>query len=136
MKQSDSATSLTSLVVCDTACYFCNEPSDPEKGMPLIDTRKFLNCECRLTTHTKCWVHHLAENISDRVVCPLCNTPIAGWKKKEMTDSVKNPDTTPQFTNQSTCCKKTKWCWIICYGLLIGIIITTILLCLKVSGQI
>ena len=87
MKQSDSATSLTSLVVCDTACYFCNEPSDPEKGMPLIDTRKFLNCECRLTTHTKCWIYHLAENTTDRVVCPLCNTPIAGWKKKEMTES-------------------------------------------------
>jgi hypothetical protein len=92
MKQSDSATSLTNLVVCDTACYFCNEPSDPEKGMPLIDTRNFLNCECRLTTHTKCWVHHLAENVSDRVACPLCNTPIAGWKKKEMTESVKESE--------------------------------------------
>jgi len=49
-------------------------------------------------------VYHLAENTGDRVVCPLCKTPIAGWKKKEMTESVEDPDTT---TQESTGYRKT-----------------------------
>jgi len=126
MKQSDSATSLSNLIVCDTACYFCNEPSDPEKGMPLIDTNKFLNCECRLTTHTKCWVHHLAVNTGEKVVCPLCKTPIAGWKKKEMTDSVKEATKDPgtiQYSTDRNRTLKNLFYWTLAGLIIVGITI-------------
>ena len=130
MKQSDSATSLTTLVVCDTACYFCNEPADLEHGMPLIDTKKFLNCECRLTTHTKCWVHHLASETGERVVCPLCGTQIAGWKKREASEAVEEKK---QFLQ---CSKQTKTCWKILGCIFVIVVITVTLITLKLQGRI
>jgi hypothetical protein len=126
MKQSDSATSLTNLVVCDTACFFCNEPADLEKGMPLIDTKKFLNCTCRLTTHTKCWIHHLASETGEKVVCPLCKTSIAGWKKREMTDHV---DQTLEHTY--VCSKQTRNFWKVVGCIVLVVILVATIITLK-----
>ena len=93
MKQSDSSTSLTNLVVCDTACHFCNEPDDLESENRLVDMRKFLNCECRLTAHMRCWLKHLGTNPNPSVKCPLCRIPIAGWKLRKASEAEIN-DTT------------------------------------------
>jgi hypothetical protein len=132
MKQSDSATSLTNLVVCDTACYFCNEPADLEKGMPLIDTKKFLNCECRLTTHTKCWIYHLASETGERVVCPLCGTQIAGWKKREASEA--SEAIIQQREGYKYCSKQTKTCWKIIGCIFVIIVIIATLITLKLQG--
>jgi hypothetical protein len=131
MKQSDSTTSLTGLVVCDTACYFCNESGDIEHGNPLVDMKKFLNCECRLTAHTMCWLKHLADKKEHApVACPLCNTSIAGWKKQQATESVHEPTTTPKC---KSCLRWNSVTKFVC-GIVVVVIFATTLIVLKVTG--
>ena len=131
MKQSDSATSLTNLVICDTACYFCNETGDAEEGRPLVDMKKFLNCDCRLTSHTQCWLKHLSSGIDTPVVCPLCKTSIAGWKVKEASEAVHE-----QHIQRNACITKVRCYRFLCTIILISIIVAVVLLCLRVSGKI
>jgi len=130
MKQSDSTTSLTGLVVCDTACYFCNEPGDIEHGNPLVDMKKFLNCECRLTSHTMCWLKHLADKKEHAPIsCPLCNTSIAGWKKQQASISVKEP-TAPKCTSKLQWTSFTK---LLCC-IIVTVVFATTLIVLKITG--
>ncbi|NDH68541.1 MAG: hypothetical protein EBY22_11695 [Gammaproteobacteria bacterium] len=131
MKQSDSATSLTNLVVCDTACYFCNEVGDLEAGKPLIDMKKFLNCDCRLTAHSNCWLRYLSSGMETPVMCPLCKTSIAGWKVKEASEAVHD-----QHIKRNACITKTRCYRVLCSIILVGIIVAVVLLCLRVSGKI
>ena len=131
MKQSDSATSLTNLVVCDTACYFCNESGDAEEGRPVVDMKKFLNCECRLTAHTQCWLDHLSNGTESPVSCPLCKTSIAGWKKREASDTVRESSSV-----QKACITYKCMCRGVCYSMVSGVIVTIVVLCLKISGRI
>jgi len=137
MKQSDSATSLTNLVVCDTACYFCNEGGDVEAGVPLIDMKKFLNCDCRLTSHSKCWLKHLSNITESPVSCPLCKMSIAGWKKKEASDASYASEAIREKKGSCISCP-TNQCWakILCWSLGFIIVITLVLLSLRISGQI
>jgi len=131
MKQSDSTTSLTGLVICDTACYFCNETGDIENGNPLVDMKKFLNCECRLTAHTMCWLKHLEDKKEHApVACPLCNTSIAGWKKQQASDSINEPTTTP---NYKSCFRWNSVTKLVC-GIVVTVLFISTLIVLKVIG--
>jgi hypothetical protein len=130
MKQSDSTTSLTGLVVCDTACYFCNEGGDIENGNPLVDMKKFLNCECRLTAHTLCWLKHLADKKEHApVTCPLCNTSIAGWKKQQASDSVKEVPS----SKCKSCLRWNSVTKLVC-GIIITVLFISTIIVLKVIG--
>lgn len=66
---SGSASSLQHLA--DTACIFCSEGEDGEKGEELVHSKYMTSCKCRYASHLSCW--HEKMSVAKPPKCPSCH---------------------------------------------------------------
>ena len=89
MKQSDSATSLSKLVVSDTGCFICKEGEGDEEAATkgeLRDSKEFGNsCSCRFAFHTECMEDWMKVHPNE---CPLCSVRLLHYKVEEVIGGV------------------------------------------------
>ena len=91
MKQSDSSTSLSKLVVSDTGCFICKEGEEETARGPLRDSKEFgSSCACRFAFHTECVEDWMRLHPNE---CPVCSVRLLHHKVEEVigvdtTDSV------------------------------------------------
>lgn len=72
MKASESANSLTELVVIDDKeCFICLEPTINERGEPVVNSKLLRNCGCTFYVHPVCW-NEWMKGKSDWD-CPICH---------------------------------------------------------------
>ena len=88
LEKSDSSIHLSKLNTENPVCYFCQNEYSYEEGMLLVDATQFLDCRCHILTHYKCWGEYLQKIEEPHIGCPLCNIPLAGWRKRISTHEV------------------------------------------------
>jgi hypothetical protein len=66
---SGSASSLQKLA--DTACIFCSEGEDGEKGEELVQSKYMTSCKCSYVAHLSCW--HERMSVAKPPKCPSCH---------------------------------------------------------------
>ena len=85
MKQSDSSTSLSKLVVSDTACLICKQGEGDEEAATKGELRESSefgsSCTCRFSFHTECMGDWLRLHPNE---CPLCSVRLLHHKVEEV----------------------------------------------------
>ena len=132
MKQSDSSTSLSKLVVSDTGCFICKEGDEEAGRGPLRDSKEFgTSCSCRFAFHTECIEDWMRLHPNE---CPVCSVRLLHHKVEEV---IGGDTSIPASVNQQPRSKKAripKWAKCILTVLAIGSILCIVFLLSNYAG--